>query len=514
MDELTPRARRYIIASALTALFLGAMDALVMSAAAPTIIADLGGLDLYAWVYSAYFLSRAVALPVFGKLSDLFNTRRLFLFSIALFLVSSIAAGAAPSMSALVAARVFQGIGAGGNFALVYIVLSEVALPGKRAKTLSFASSVWGISSIIGPTLGGVIVTWFSWRWIFYINIPLGLLSLAGIGFFLKEMRRKKDKAELDIAGVFCMTGSILLLLMVFMTAGPRYGWATWQTIVTALAALGFGIAFVRVEMRSPEPILDIRFFKNAGFSYGNGTTFFASFTIFTLFAYAPLFIQGALNRSPFEVGMAMLSLSLGWSLGSMIIGRFMDQTGGRAITLAGALCMLAGSLMALQFTVHTTMTTLFWVFMLVGIGMGFVTLSTMVLVQNTLSSEDLGVATSSHQFARTLGGTIGVGICGGLVSGGLVERLENAAHALPGELLETLKQSTEHLFRPEIQAMIPDAAREIVQLAVLDGVAVIFRVVVASALVCLGFAGVIFYRGRSGRTGRVDKTKMDRQGR
>jgi MFS family permease len=177
----------WIIGAALLALFLGALDSLVMSAAMPTIITDLGGLHLYAWVYSAYFLARAVSLPVFGKLSDLFATGKLFLFSIGLFVIGSVAAGASPSMGFLVAARVFQGIGAGGIFALVYVVLSDVAPPGARAKTLSLASSVWGISSLIGPTLGGFIVTFFSWRWIFLMNLPLGILSLAGIFFFSRS---------------------------------------------------------------------------------------------------------------------------------------------------------------------------------------------------------------------------------------------------------------------------------------------------------------------------------------
>ena len=193
-NNLSPQQRSLIVWAALLALFLGALDALIMSAALPSIVAELGGLSLYAWVYSAYFLSRALSLPVFGKLADLFGTKKLFLFSISLFVLASIAAGLATTMPFLIFCRVFQGIGAGGNFALVYIVLSEVAPPGRRARTLSLGSSIWGISSVIGPTLGGVIVTYFSWRWIFFINVPLGILSLLGIGFFLSESYRRDDK--------------------------------------------------------------------------------------------------------------------------------------------------------------------------------------------------------------------------------------------------------------------------------------------------------------------------------
>jgi MFS family permease len=178
--ELDRKSRVYVIVSALLALFLGAMDALVMSAAMPTIVADLGGLQLYSWVYSAFFLANAVSLPVIGKMADLYKTKILFVFSIGLFIASSIAAGLSGSMKFLVLMRVFQGIGAGGNLALVYIVLSDVALPGKRAKTLALASFIWGISSVLGPSVGGFIATYFSWRWIFFINVPLGLLSITG----------------------------------------------------------------------------------------------------------------------------------------------------------------------------------------------------------------------------------------------------------------------------------------------------------------------------------------------
>ncbi len=485
-DPIGPQGRFYIIASALLALFLGAMDALVMTAAAPTIIADLGGLHLYAWVYSAYFLARAVALPVFGKLADQFNTRKLFLFAISLFLLASIAAGASQSMAFLVFSRVFQGIGAGACFALVYIVLSEAAPPGARARTLSLASSVWGISSIIGPTLGGVIVTWFSWRWIFYINVPLGIVSLVGIGRYLKEFREKRQAAHLDYAGAVCLTGFILGFLSLFMRGEGAHGWNFVEMVLMVCVTLTFGVGFFMAEMRATDPILDLTFFKNPRFSLGNAATFFSSCTIFALFAYAPLFIQGALNRTPLQVGWAMLSLSLGWSAGAMAIGRIMDRTGGRTISIVGGLFIVVGALLVLNFSLETTMTGLFWVFMLVGIGMGFVTLSTMVQVQKALPETNLGVATSSHQFARTLGGTIGVGICGGLVTSGLLGGLEEVSAGFPPSLMDLLQKGTENLFRPEVQALIPGHARQAVQMAVLDGVHSMFVFVVISAVICL----------------------------
>ena len=199
-----------VIVATLLALFLGAMDSLVVSAAMPTIVAELGGLHLYSWVYSAYLLARAVSLPIFGKLADLYKSRNLFIAAIVLFIVSSVLAGCAFNMLALIMARAFQGIGAGAIFALVYVVLADISPPQSRGRTLSFASSVWGIASVLGPTLGGFIVSYFSWRWIFFINIPLGLISLWGIAAYLLDVRVKKDRVSLDFAGVASLSTAIL----------------------------------------------------------------------------------------------------------------------------------------------------------------------------------------------------------------------------------------------------------------------------------------------------------------
>ncbi|MBA3012617.1 MAG: DHA2 family efflux MFS transporter permease subunit [Proteobacteria bacterium] len=484
--ELPGQSRAWIIGAALLALFLGALDALVMSAAMPTIITELGGLSLYAWVYSAYFLARAVSLPVFGKLSDLFATKRLFLFSISLFIIASVAAGASPSMGFLVAARVFQGIGAGGIFALVYVVLSDVSLPGQRAKTLSLASSVWGISSVIGPTLGGFIVTFFSWRWIFLMNLPLGILSLVGIFYFFREFREKPGQVHLDWAGVFCMSGFILGLLILVMVGGRDLAWDSVPLISLALVTLALGVGFFFAEKRAKDPILDFKFFKYPGFALGNTIAFCASFSTFALFAYAPLFLQGALAKTPLQVGYAMLSLSFGWSLGSLFIGRVMHWVGQKQATLAGVLLMVTGCGMTLWFSRETSMAQCFLVFQVVGFGMGFITLSTLLLVQDSLAPQDLGVATSFHQFARTLGGTIGVGLCGGIVTARLLNRLEAAGSLLPQTIVAQLQESMENLFRPEFQAQVPEGAAKILQEAVAGGVYSAFVIVFAVSLISL----------------------------
>ena len=270
-ELIDSKTRFFILAAALLALFLGALDALIMSAAMPSIVADLGGLPLYSWVYSAYFLARAVALPVFGKLADLYATRTLFVISIGIFVLSSITAGWAASMPILIASRVFQGIGAGGNFALVYIVLADVSSPENRGRTLALGSVVWGISSVLGPTMGGVIVTYFSWRWIFFINVPLGILSLAGIVVCLREIRPKKDRVSIDYAGIVFLTVAIVSLLSAFLFGGRTYSWASPHIVGLLLTSAGATAAFYFAEKRAADPILALEFFTSRGFNAGNG---------------------------------------------------------------------------------------------------------------------------------------------------------------------------------------------------------------------------------------------------
>ena len=231
---ITPRRRILIISAALLALFLGALDALVMAAAMPTMVSELGGLHLYSWVYSIYLLSRAVSLPIFGKLADILRTKALYLAALALFVIGSLAAGFAETMEFLIACRALQGIGAGGSFALVYVVLTDISSPETRAKTLSLGSFIWGLASVLGPSLGAFIVAHFSWRWIFLVNVPLGALSMAGVAFCLIETREKKKGVVIDYAGALSLSVTVLGLLTMFLVGGQIHDWTS-----THVAALG-----------------------------------------------------------------------------------------------------------------------------------------------------------------------------------------------------------------------------------------------------------------------------------
>ena len=494
---LSQTQRITVIGAALLALFLGALDALVMSAAMPTIVADLGGLPLYSWVYSAYFLARAVSLPIFGKLADLFKNRSLFLLAILLFMLASAAAGCAPNMLTLIAARVFQGVGAGGIFALVYIVLADVSKLEDRGRTLSLASSVWGIASVLGPTLGGVIVTYFSWRWIFFMNLPLGAFCLWGIGTYLVELRPPKPSVALDLLGVATLSTAILAFLFAFLLGGRTYPWRSLPIMGLLAAFLVGTLLFVRVEQRARDPILPIGMFRIRGFSAGNAAVFLSSFAIFSMFAYAPLFIQGVQGKSPLQVGMAMLSLSLGWSVGSLALGQVIHRTGRKSAAVGGAACLVAGAAMTLAFGPQTSGYYSFTCFFVIGVGMGFVALATLLVVQSAVSPTDLGVATASNQFARTLGGTVGVGIGGSFIALRFAELTRSIREAgilehLPSRLTESGLDQVEGLLRPEVMATLPESLRLTVQASVSQGVTAVFWTVLIAALACLACCGLI----------------------
>ncbi len=458
----------------------------------PSIIADLGGLPLYSWAFSVYLLARAIALPIFGKLCDLYSGRKLYIISIVIFIASSFFGGMARNMSELILCRALQGIGAGGTFALAYIVLSDLYPAERRGKMMGLISFIWGVSSILGPPAGGFIVALASWRWIFYMNLPLGLLALLGIVFCLRETREKKRHPSIDLWGAFTMSISVTSLLSAFLLAGRSYPLFSPQIIGLWAIFLASGIGFYFAEKNAADPILALNFFWKRRFSLANGSAFFSSFAIFSLSAFAPLFIQGVLGRSPAQVGLAMIPLTLGWSIGAMGCGQLVNAENERACSIAGSFMLAAGSALALCFSSPGLPPFIFSAFLAVsGIGMGFVSIPTLLIVQKSLLASDLGVATSSQQFARTLGGTIGIGVSGGLVTTKMMAALQGLAgsslnDSFTGSLAARLASNVESLFQPDIQKTLPPVVRESLQSAMGTSVEIVFWCALAAALISL----------------------------
>ncbi len=483
VSQLSSRNRNYIIGAVLIALFLCAMDALIMSVAMPTIVMELGGLELYAWAYSGFSLTNAVTLPIIGKLADLYDTKKLFIFSIVFFILASIAAGLSNSMLFLVIARAIQGFGAGGNMALVYIVLSDVSTPSTRAKTLAMGSFIWGISSVVGPSVGGFITTYMSWRWIFFINVPIGLISLTGIALLFRESRTKKQTVNLDIKGAITLVGWVFCLLTLILSGGEQFPWISPQSIILAIVTIIFMAGFLISESNSSEPVISLNFFRFREFILGNGAAFLSSFGVFSLFAYAPLFIQGAIRKSPMEVGYVMLTMSLGWTGGPILLTRFLHKINNKAAIITGALLLTAGSGYLLTFGPSTTMLECLSAFVIIGLGMGFVSICTLLVVQNALPPKDLGVATSSQQFFRTLGATIGVGIAGAIATSSLVSKLKSAGDVIPAEVFRQVSENIENIFKANFFTPLTQEIKLVLQNAVAGSISTVFWIVFGTAV-------------------------------
>ena len=478
--ELTKKSRILVLTAALLAVFLGALDALIIGAAMPTIVADLGGLELYSWVFSAYMLTRTIALPLFGKLADLYSSKKLFVIAVAAFLIGSLLAGMVKSMPQLILLRALQGIGAGGNFALAYIVVSEVSSPEERGRMMGLISFVWGVSSVLGPIMGGFIVTYFTWPWVFYINVPIATLAIFCILRYFQESRQKKSDGAVDYLGAIALTTCILALLFAFLLLGEARTWySPGLMALFALSALGGGL-FWYAEKRAPAPILPLHFFRTPGFTLPNGAAFFSSFAIFSLLAFLPLFIQGTLGRTAAELGLVMVPLSLGWSAGALLCGLVVNRLGEKMSGIAGAILMFVSIALTLTFNSDTSLLYFSAVVCPIGIGMGFISVSTLLKVQNSLHESDLGVATSSQQFARTLGGTIGIGFSGAMVSHYIDKSINGLLNSplrseIPSDLAIQFSRNLQEFFRPEIVESFSPVTLKAIRASIGMGVEAVF---------------------------------------
>ncbi|MDQ7783170.1 MAG: MFS transporter [Desulfomonilaceae bacterium] len=488
MTPIPMHTRVMIVIAALLAVFLGALDALIVSTAMPTIVSDLGGLELYGWVFSGYMLARTIALPIVGKLCDMYSTKKLFAVTMGLFIISSLSAGVVTTMPQLILLRAIQGLAAGGTFAVAYIVVADISPPGQRARMMGSISLVWGLASVLGPVLGGAIVTYLPWPWIFYINVPVGGAALFAVMVYFKEFREKRADASIDYWGAATLSAAVPAFLLVVLLGGREYSWASPQILALTIAGLVLGGAFLFAESRAASPILSLDLMRTPGFLYSSSIVFFCSFAIFSLIAFIPLFVQGALLMKAADVSIAMIPLSLGWSAGGLASGHFMSRIGPKMTCILGSLCICTGISVALSFTPETSLISCCAVFGGVGIGMGFIFIGTLIAAQNSLPQADRGVATSSQQFALNLGGTIGVGVSGGILAAKTMKVLKERISVSPDPAVEIpstsqLSRHVQDLLRPEFQSSFSPEVVHALKDAVAAGVVAVFWTALAVSL-------------------------------
>jgi EmrB/QacA subfamily drug resistance transporter len=388
---------------------LGALDATVVGTAMPTIITSLGGLAHYSWVFSAYLLTSTATVPVWGRLSDLYGRRRNYLIGIILFLAGSVLAGAASSMPILIAARALQGLGTGAIIPLTMTIIGELYTLTERPRTQALFSGVWGLASIAGPYVGGVITDAWDWRWVFYINLPFGMLGILVIAVAYPASQTSAD-TRVDWTGAGLLVAGISTLLIAL--AGDAGSLALWLLASVVLLAL-----FVVVERRSREPLLPLDLFASPVMSRTLVVVFLVGFSLFGAVAFIPLWVQAVKAGTATEAGQVLTPLFLGWVTMSYLGARATVKLGYRVVSITGSMLMTLGFIGLVFLTAQSTRGQLFAACGVVGAGMGMQMLSLLLAVQHGVDRSRLGIATSLNQFSRSIGAAVGVAAMGAIMT-------------------------------------------------------------------------------------------------
>jgi len=400
--------RRLGTLGVLLGIFLAAVDGTIVSTAMPTVVGSLGGLEYYAWAFAAYMLFAAVSMPLYGRLADIYGRNRLFYVGVAAFVAGSVLAGVATSMVQLVAFRALQGIGAGAMFAIPYTILGAIHPPEKRGWAIGLGSSVWGIASVLGPVLGWAIVALLGWRWVFFLAVPVGVLAVALVHVALPETVGDAD-AGVDLLGASVLVGAVGTLLVGFQLLEGGHDLAP---VLVGAGALGLPV-FWLVERRAADPLFPLDLFRDRIFVASNAAAFLSAFALFAALTYVPLYVQ-TVQGSAGSAALAVFPLSIGWSGTSMVSGRILNRVGERTIALAGTALLVGSFTVAAGFWAVGTPTPLLLAnVFLMGVGMGSLTPPLLTAIQNHLGAERMGLATSSQQFFRNIGGTMGVSVLG-----------------------------------------------------------------------------------------------------
>ena len=455
---LSKQRRRAVTAGVLLGMFLAALEATVVGTAMPTVIASLGGLDRYSWVFSADLLASTVMVPVWGKLSDLYGRRPLYLVGVVLFLLGSALSGAAQTIDQLIVFRAIQGIGAGALIPLSLTINGDIYTITERARMQGLFSGVWGLASILGPVAGGFITDQLSWRWVFYINIPFGLAAALVVGVALIEPK-KTESPVIDYAGAAWLTISMTLLLLALVETGDAVSWKSPLVIFPFLGFIVFGLLFIRAEQRAAEPIVPLSLFRNRVVTVGSIIGFMIGTAMFGAISFIPLYVQGTLGGTATQAGSVLTPFLLGWVTLAIVGGRLMFTIGYRRTVLSGLV------IVTISFGILSTFgreTPLLWLLIdmgLMGAGMGLVVLALLITMQNSVDRRQLGIATSLNQFSRSIGGAVGVAVMGAVMSLSLTAHLSEleAATGLPQEEVSRIAHNPSALIEPAARAMLPE---------------------------------------------------------
>ncbi|MDM5189711.1 MDR family MFS transporter [Bacillus sp. DX4.1] len=458
MEEQTSQNKasktKFVVAGLLLGILMAAMDNTIVATAMATIVGDLGGFDKFVWVTSAYMVATMAGMPIFGKLSDMYGRKRFYIGGLLLFLLGSVLCGTASSIEQLSIYRAIQGIGGGALMPIAFTIMYDIFPPEKRGKMTGLFGAVFGTSSVFGPLLGAYITDYISWHWVFYINIPLGLISFFFISKYYKESLQYR-KQKIDWAGAITLVVSIICLMFALELGGKQYAWNSnmilglFATFVTML------IIFFFVERKATEPIISFHLFKKPLFAASQGVAFFYGATFIICTVYIPIFVQGVLGGSAANAGLILTPMMVGSVIGSQVGGQLATRTSYRNIMIVSGIFFVLGIYLLGTLTMETprTLVTIFMILAGLGVGFSFSVLS-MSSIHN-LEMRDRGSATSTNSFFRSLGMTLGVTIFGTIQNHIFTDKLKAV---FPPELAKMAPKDgdTSFLLSPNAAEKIP----------------------------------------------------------
>jgi EmrB/QacA subfamily drug resistance transporter len=438
-----------IYGAIMVALLLAALDQTIVATALPAIVDDLGGLTSYSWVITAYILAMTVTVPLYGKLGDIYGRRLLYLFAISIFLVGSALCGLAQSLMQLIAFRVVQGVGAGGLFALAHATIGVIIPPRERGRYQGLLGSTFIFGSIIGPALGGVLVDQASWRWAFYVNLPVGAIALAVIAIAIPKRLQRRDH-YLDIPGAALLAAGTAALLL-GLVWGRDYGWSSARILGLFAAAGALLTVFAFVERRAPEPILPFDLLRRTTVATGVVAIGLSAMAMVGTIAFVPLFVQGVIGTSATASGVVLTPFMVGAVTASAISGQWISHSGRyRPNALAGPVVLGTGLILLSRMDTGTTNTEAAGYMVVAGVGLGLMMQVFVVAVQNVVPLRAMGSATALTQFSRSIGATLGVTLMGVVVNHGLPSGTDiesQAVRRLPPNLREALAEAMQPAF-------------------------------------------------------------------
>jgi EmrB/QacA subfamily drug resistance transporter len=459
---LTRRQVVLSMAGVMLALFLASLQQTVLSTAMPQIVADLQGFDRYTWVTTAYLMTSTVVVPVVGRLTDLYGRKWFYVFGVAIFLIGSALGGFSQTMTQLIVARAVQGIGGGVLIANAFVVIGDLFPPAERGKYQGLLGATFGISSVIGPTLGGLVTDQLSWHWLFYLSIPLGIPVVALMVALFPDIRPVPGKHRIDYLGVTALVLAVVPLLLALSWAGVQYPWDSAQVIGSLVFSGLMTVLFLVIESRAEEPIIPLTIFRNWTVSVSILATFLTGFGMFGGIIFIPLFFQAVLGASATSSGSFLTPMMLGIVVGSIIAGQAISRWGGhyRLQALAGLTIMGVGIYLLSRMSVNTSYGQAIINIVLMGFGLGITFPLYTIAVQNAVPHHLMGASTASVQFFRTIGGTLGLAILGSLLNIHFAAQLTRLVPTavkeamLPGRLSE-LARNPQALVNPEAQAQL-----------------------------------------------------------